>query len=45
MPIAIHFEQTLTKGLNAAEVTELKRLLKQVYENIDALCGRSRKGG
>lgn len=37
MPIAIHFEETLTKGLDASEVAELKRLLKQVYANIDDL--------
>ena len=37
MPIAIHFEDTLTQGLEAAEVTELKRLLRHVYANIDAL--------
>lgn len=37
MPIAIHFEETLTKGLDASEVTELKRLLKHVYANIDDL--------
>lgn len=37
MPVAIHFEEPLTRGLDQNEITELKRLLKKVYENIDNL--------
>lgn len=37
MPIAIHFEETLTHGLTEKEVQDLKRMLKQVYANIDNL--------
>lgn len=37
MPIAIHFERTVTEGLSAEEIATLKRMLRDLYARIDDL--------
>lgn len=37
MPIAMHFEETLTEGLEPAQVEELKSVLKLIYTRISKL--------
>ncbi|MEW5422959.1 MarR family winged helix-turn-helix transcriptional regulator [Amorphus sp. 3PC139-8] len=37
MPIAIHFEQTLTEGLDEAQIDALKAMLTHVYTKLSEL--------
>ncbi len=39
MPIAIEYERVATQGMSEPEMAELKRMLLQIYQNLDNSSG------